>query len=120
MRMGGPRMVLAVLGLLAGAPALAQTQPGPAGGQGGGQPGATAQALQNIFGAQSPEQRRALCRRVGEAAARCGLGTDIAALSSCLIRTLPPEDSVRVARIANTARGNAGALLTECGITFGR
>ncbi len=69
---------------------------------------------------QTPEQRRAFCRRVAEAAMRCGLSLDVMALSLCVARTLPPEDSLRVAQAANTARGDASAVLGECGVGFSR
>ena len=78
------------------------------------------QALQGAFGQQTPEQRRAFCTRVGQAAMRCGLSLDMNALSACLIRTLPPEDSARAARVINVSRGSPGALLNECGVTMGR
>lgn len=85
---------------------------------------AAAQGLPNIpglgGGAETPEQRRAFCTRVAGAAARCGLqgglSLDMMAMTTCMIRTLPPADSLRVAGVANSARGNAGALLSECGI----
>ena len=65
---------------------------------------------------ETPEQKRAFCGRVAMAALRCGPGFDVVALSSCLIRTLPPQDSLRVAQVANNARGSAGALLSDCGV----
>ncbi len=89
---------------------------GPAAGQG----------LQSVPGLgqsqapETPEQKRAFCGRVAAAALRCGPGFDVVALSSCLIRTLPPQDSLRVAQVANNARGNAGSLLSDCGIGLGR
>jgi hypothetical protein len=88
------------------------------GGQGGGHSPATLSALQGVFGPQTPEQKRAFCTRVAGAARNCGLTLDMTALGACLIRGLPPEDSARVARVANTARGNPTALLGECGIGF--
>jgi len=69
---------------------------------------------------ETPEQKRAFCQRVGGAAMRCGLTLDMTALTSCLVRSLPAQDSMRVAGVANSARGNAGALLSECGIGLGR
>ena len=44
----------------------------------------------------------------------------MAALSACLIRTLPPEDSLRAARVINVSRGSPGALLGECGVVPAR
>ena len=103
-------MVLALVG-----PATGQglSVPGLGGGQGG------AGGLGSIPGLgqpETPEQKRAFCQRVGGAAMRCGLTLDVAALSACLIRTLPAQDSLRVAQVANNARGNASAVLTDCGI----
>ena len=76
-------------------------------------------AVRSAFAHQTPEQRRAFCSRVAQAAASCG-SIEMPALSACLIRTLPAQDSVRVARVANATRGNVGILMQECGITFGR
>lgn len=84
---------------------------------GGGNAGSTAQALQGVFGQQTPEQKRAFCTRVAGAARSCGLTLDVTALTACLMRSLPGEDAARVARVANTARGNPTSLLSECGIT---
>ena len=89
-------------------PALA----GPAMGQGFSLPG--------LGGAETPEQKRAFCQRIAGAAMRCGPGFDIASLSACLVRSLPPQDSMRVAQVASSARGSASALLSECGVGFGR
>lgn len=138
------RKVLVVLaGMAMAGPALAQgfSLPNLGGGQSGGQGGgiggalggalgqgqgqgqgagghapSTLSALQGVFGQQTPEQKRAFCTRVAGAARQCGLTLDMTALGSCLIRTLPGEDSARVARVANTARGNPTALLSECGV----
>jgi hypothetical protein len=85
---------------------------GPAIGQGFSLPG--------TGGAETPEQKRAFCQRVAGAALRCGPTLDIASLSACLMRSLPPQDSMRVAQVANSARGGASALLSECGVGFGR
>jgi hypothetical protein len=94
--------------------------PGLGGGApGGGRPGgteSTAQALQGVFGQQTPEQKRAFCLRVANAARGCGLTLDATALTACVSRSLPAEDQLRVARVANSARGNATALLSECGV----
>lgn len=137
-------VVLAGMAMIApglSGPALAQgfSLPNLGGGQGGGQGGgiggalggalgqgqgqgagghapSTMSALQGVFGQQTPEQKRAFCTRVAGAARQCGLTLDMTALGSCLIRTLPGEDSARVARVANTARGNPTALLSECGV----
>lgn len=91
-------------------------------GSGGGL-GGLGGSLGNIPGLgqpETPEQKRAFCQRVGAAALRCGITLDATALTSCLVRSLPPQDSLRVAQVANNARGNASSLLTECGIGFGR
>ncbi|MGG5822641.1 hypothetical protein [Falsiroseomonas sp. HW251] len=95
--------------------AMALALAGPAAGQG----------LPTIPGLgqsqpETPEQKRAFCGRVAAAALRCGPGFDVVALSSCLVRTLPAQDSLRVAQVANNARGNAGALLSDCGVGLGR
>jgi hypothetical protein len=117
MRAGWMALGLAMLA----APALAQGLPGLGGGSGGGSglPG-----LGGIpgLGAQNetPEQKRAFCGRVASAAMRCGPTLDVTALSSCLIRTLPPQDSLRVAQVANNSRGNASGLLSDCGVGLGR
>jgi hypothetical protein len=66
---------------------------------------------------ETPEQKRAFCQRVAGAARQCGLGLDVTALSTCLVRSLPTQDSMRVAQVANNARGNAGSLLSDCGIS---
>ncbi len=110
-------MILALVALTTG-PALGQGLSIP--GLGGGQGGSAADALQGAFGQQTPEQRRAFCTRVGQAAMRCGLSLDMSALSACLVRTLPPQDSARAARVINVSRGSPGALLSECGVTMGR
>jgi len=136
------RAVLVVMAILASglSPGLALAQgfslPGLGGGQGqgqgqgqgglggalggmlgGGNAGSTAQALQGVFGQQTPEQKRAFCTRVAGAARSCGLTLDVTALTTCLMRSLPGEDAARVARVANTARGNPTSLLSECGVT---
>lgn len=89
---------------------------GQGGAAGGGHSPATLSALQGVFGQQTPEQKRAFCTRVAGAARQCGLTMDMTALGACLIRSMPGEDSARVARIANTARGSPMALLSECGV----
>lgn len=102
---------LALGALLVATPAFAQGLPSIPG-------------LQNIPGlgapqAETPEQKRAFCGRVAMAAVRCGT-LDVAGLTTCLVRTLPPQDSIRIARVAQAANGNAGALLTECSVPGGR
>ncbi|WP_203074373.1 hypothetical protein [Falsiroseomonas ponticola] len=89
---------------------------GTQGGSAGGHAPATLSALQGVFGQQTPEQKRAFCTRVAGAARQCGLTLDMTVLGTCLVRSLPAEDSARVARVANTARGNPAALLSECGV----
>jgi hypothetical protein len=85
----------------------------------GGQGGSATDALRGAFAEQTPEQKRAFCGRVAQAAAGCGT-IDMTALSACLIRTLPAQDSARVARVANASRGNVSGLMQECGISLGR
>jgi len=85
----------------------------------GVQGGGAVDALRGAFVEQTPEQRRAFCGRVSQAAIGCGT-MELAALSACLVRTLPAQDSARVARVANATRGNVGGLMQECGITLGR
>ena len=84
-----------------------------------GNGGVVTDALRGAFAEQTPDQRRAFCSRVAQAAVSCGT-VDMAALLVCLIRTLPAQDSARAARIANATRGNVGELIHECGITLGR
>ena len=96
--------------------AVAQGLSGPAPG---GQGGSAADALRGAFAEQTPEQRRAFCGRVAQAAVSCGT-VDMPALLTCLIRTLTVQDSARAARIANATRGNVGELVNECGITLAR
>jgi len=106
------RMAITILALLSAAPAMAQGLPS-------GIPG-----LSNIPGLgqaqETPEQKRAFCQRIAGAASRCGLTLDVMALTSCLVRTLPVQDSLRVAQTAERARGNPSALLGDCGISLGR
>ena len=85
----------------------------------GGQGGSAADALRGAFVELTPEQRRAFCGRVSRAAIGCAT-IEMTALSACLIRTLPAQDSARVARVANATRGNVGELVQECGLTLGR
>jgi len=114
---------VAMLVLLAG-PAMGQGLQLPPGLGGGGStrsmPGGAPGMIPGLGQPETPEQKRAFCQRVAGAAARCGLGLDVTALSACLVRTLPAQDSMRVAQVANAARGNASSLLNECGIGFGR
>ena len=77
-------------------------------------------SLPGLGGAETPEQKRAFCQRIAGAAMRCGPSCDLASLSACLVRSLPPQDSMRVAQVASSARGSASALLSECGVGFGR
>lgn len=107
--------VLALILISVGS-AVAQGLSGP--GPGGSGVSAT-DALRGAFAEQTPEQRRAFCTRVAQAAVSCGT-TDMAALLACLIRTLPVQDSARAARVANASRGNVSELMRECGVTLGR
>ncbi len=105
------RAVLVLATICASAPALGQGLSLP-----GGLPNMPGLGVQQ----ETPEQKRAFCRRAAGAAARCatlgGPSPDMVGLTSCLVRTLPPQDSLRVAQVANGARGNAGSLLSQCGI----
>ena len=83
------------------------------------QGGSATDVLRGVLAEQTPEQRRAFCGRVAQAAVSCGT-TEIAALLACLIRTLPAQDSARAARVANASRGNVSELMRECGVTLGR
>jgi hypothetical protein len=77
-------------------------------------------SLPGLGQAETPEQKREFCQRVAGAALRCGPTLDMTALGACLVRSLPPQDSLRVAQVTNSARGNPASLLSECGITGGR
>ena len=109
---------LTALALLAFSPDPSLAQ-GLSGTVPGGQGVSATDALRGAFAEQTPEQRRAFCGRVAQAAVSCGT-TDMAAVLVCLIRTLPTQDSARAARVANATRGNVGELIHECGITLGR
>ena len=108
-------IVLALIMISTGS-AVAQSLSGTGSGTNGG---SATDALRGAFAEQTPEQRRAFCSRVAQAAVSCGT-TEIAALLACLIRTLPAQDSARAARVANASRGNVSELMRECGITLGR
>lgn len=102
-----PLFLLPSLALSAAAPAAAQVPVDPA----------LAEALRGAFAYQTPAERRAFCMRVGQAAMRCG-NPDAAVAGACLVRSLPPADSARAARVANAMRGNTSALLHECGLAL--
>jgi hypothetical protein len=107
--------LLAIMLLAAGLVGSASAQGLP--GLGGGSslpPGLS--GLPGLSQPETPEQKRAFCQRVGQAAVSCGLSLSVTAMTSCLVRTLPPQDSLRVAQVAERARGSAGSLLSECGI----
>ena len=110
----GLAVLLGALGLCGGAVAQGLSGTGP-----GSNGGSATDALRGAFAEQTPEQRRAFSGRVAQAAVSCGT-TEIAALLTCLIRTLPIQDSARAARVANASRGNVSELMRECGITLGR
>lgn len=102
-------------------PAMGQGLQLPGGlGGGGSRPAGPLGQIPGLGQPETPEQKREFCQRVARAALQCGIGLDATALSACLVRTLPPQDSMRVAQVANAARGSAASLLTECGIGFGR
>ena len=114
--------VLVMLVALA-APAAGQglSVPGLGGGGSGGGGLGGLGSIPGLGQPETPEQKRAFCQRVGGAATRCGLTLDMTALSACLVRTLPPQDSMRVAQVSNNARsGGVSALLSDCGIGLGR
>lgn len=108
------RLWVVIACLLAG-PAVAQGLPGLQG---------LGQTIPGLGQPQTPEEKQAFCRRVAGAAGQCakagGLSLDVTGLTSCLVRTLPPQDSLRVAQVAQRTGGSAGALLGECGIGLGR
>jgi hypothetical protein len=95
---------------------------------------ATAQGLPNIPGLgnaipglarpQTPEEKRAFCGRAAGAAAKCagagGLSLDAVGLTSCLMKSMSPQDSLQLAQVAQRAGGSAGSLLGECGIGVSR
>ena len=108
-------IVLALIMISTGS-AVAQGLSGTSPGSNGG---SATDALRGAFAEQTPEQRRAFCGRVAQAAVSCGT-PEIAALLACLIRTLPAQDSARAARVANASRGNISELMRECGIILGR
>jgi hypothetical protein len=95
---------------------------------------AAAQGLPNIPGLgnaipglskpQTPEEKRAFCGRAASAAAKCagagGLSLDAVGLTSCLMKSMPTQDSLQLAQVAQRAGGSAGSLLSECGIGFSR
>ncbi|MBU8545195.1 MULTISPECIES: hypothetical protein [Roseomonadaceae] len=112
------RMALAVMALLGTAPALAQGVPGL---------GRTAPSIPGLLAPQgtqqeTPQQKREFCQRIATAAGRCAIGGGLSAVavSSCLMQGLPPQDQLRVAQAAQSARGSVSGLLSECGIGFGR
>lgn len=119
------RAAWAMVAMLAAAgPALAQGSSSgiPGLGSSGGIPGLG--QIPGLTQPETPEQKRAFCQRVAAAGARCmasgGLSLDMVALTSCLVRSLQPQDSMRVAQVANSSRGSAGALMSECGLSLGR
>jgi hypothetical protein len=108
------RAMMAVLAMLAAVPASGQSLPGMGRGLPAG-PGLMAQP-------ETPQQKREFCQRVASAAGRCAAsgGVALTALTACLVQALPAQDSMRVAQVAQSARGSAGSLLSECGIGSGR
>lgn len=86
---------------------------------GSGQGASATDVLRGAFADQTPDQRRAFCARVAQAAVSCGTA-DMGALLACLIKTLPAQDAARAVRVANGTRGNVSGLLQECGVTLGR
>ena len=81
-------------------------------------------AIPGLTRPQTPEEKRAFCGRAASAAATClaagGLSLDTVGLTSCLVKTLQPQDALQVAQVAQRAGGSAGSLLGECGIGLGR
>lgn len=100
------RMVLALIVLLGVAPALGQGLPG----------------LLRGTQQETPQQKREFCQRIATAAGRCAIGGGLSAtaVTACLMQGLPPQDQLRVAQAAQSARGSVSGLLSECGIGFGR
>ncbi len=99
------RAVVMLLALFAASPALAQLSLPP------GIPGQ---------GTGAPDTGSAFCQRVGRAVLACRAGgvglMDLAGLGTCLARTLPVQDSLRVAQAAQRAQGSPASVLTECGL----
>ena len=109
------RIAWAVLAALLAGPAAAQGLPNIPG---------LGNVIPGLTKPQTPEEKRAFCGRAAGAAARCagagGLSLDAMALTSCLMRSMSPQDSLQLAQVAQRAGGSAGSLLGECGIGFSR
>jgi hypothetical protein len=48
------------------------------------------------------------------------LSLDAVGLTSCLMKSMSPQDSLQLAQVAQRAGGSAGSLLGECGIGVSR
>ncbi|WP_439596123.1 hypothetical protein [Falsiroseomonas sp.] len=108
------RVALAMVAMLAAGPAL---------GQGLTLPGRGAQGVPGLIApAETQQQKREFCQRVAAAAGRCAMagGAAAPALAACLVQGLPAQDSMRVAQLAQSARGSVAGLLSECGVGLGR
>lgn len=109
---------------IAGIVVIAALLAGPAAAQGLPNIPGLGHAIPGLTKPQTPEEKRAFCGRAASAAAKCagasGLSLDAAALTSCLVRSMSPQDSLQLAQVAQRAGGSAGSLLGECGIGFSR
>lgn len=112
------RLALAMIGVLAAGPGLAQGLP-----LGLNLPGRGTAGLPGLLApAETPQQKREFCQRVAAAAGRCAMSGGVAmpTLAACLVQGLPAQDSMRVAQVAQAARGSVAGLMSECGIGLGR
>ena len=102
---------------IAGVVTMAALLAGPAASQG-------VPTIPGLSRPQAPEEKRAFCGRAASAAAKClalgGFSLDAVGLTTCLVRTLQPQDALQVAQVAQRAGGSVAALLDECGIGAGR
>ncbi|TDH61843.1 hypothetical protein E2C06_15045 [Dankookia rubra] len=100
--------------------ALAVLLAGPAAAQGLPNIPGLGNAIPGLGRPQTPEEKRAFCGRAASAAARCvgagGLSLDAVGLTSCLMKSMSPQDSLQLAQVAQRTGGSAGNLLGECGI----
>ncbi|WP_431270989.1 hypothetical protein [Dankookia sp. P2] len=109
------RIVSAMVAMLVAEPAVAQGLPNIPG---------LGNAIPGLSKPQTPEEKRAFCSRAAGVAAKCagagGLTLDAVGLTSCLMKSMSPQDQLQLAQVAQRAGGSAGSLLSECGIGFSR
>jgi hypothetical protein len=81
-------------------------------------------AIPGLGKPQTAEEKRAFCGRAAGSAAKCagaaGMSLDAMGLTSCLMKSMSPQDSLQLAQVAQRSGGSAGSLLSECGIDFSR